>query len=226
MMARPTPDDVRTELDRAVDSAESRGYDVPMSHAHELPPRPTYADIEALPAHVVGEILGGELFASPRPAVPHAQASSRLGTLLGGPFDLGLDGPGGWHIVDEPELSLGVDPDFDPVVPDLAGWRVETLPELPDAARMTVNPQWVCEILSPRTRRTDRVLKLPFYARAGVDHAWLVDPAAETLEVYARQGDTWLLAGSHSSDDVVRAVPFDAVPLSLSWLWGRRPTEP
>lgn len=196
-----------------------------MSHAFETD-RPTYADIEALPPNVVGEILGGEIFVSPRPATPHARAAIAVGSLLFNSFEMGVGGPGGWHFLFEPELSLGVDTDFDPVVPDLAGWRVETLPEIPSVAQMTVAPQWVCEVLSPRTQRADRVLKLPFYGRAGVGHVWLVDPLAETLEVYALRDGAWLLAGSHSADDVVRAEPFDAVPLALCWLWGRRPPEP
>jgi len=197
-----------------------------MSRSDQRHPRPTYADIEALPPHVNGEILAGELVVSPRPAPPHARAASKLTVLLGGPFDLGIGGPGGWQILVEPELSLGVDPDYDPVIPDLAGWRLEVMPGLPETAQFKVCPQWVCEVLSPSTQRADRILKLPFYARAGVDHVWLVDPIAESLEVFARQGSTWLLAGSHSGDEVVHAAPFDAVPLSLSWLWGRRPPEP
>lgn len=196
-----------------------------MSHAYEIQHRPTYADVAALPSNVVGEILGGELFVSPRPAGPHTQVASILGGLLVQPFWLRIGGPGGWLIVDEPELSLGVDPGFDPVVPDLAGWRLEVMPEVPSTAQFTVCPQWVCEVLSPSTQRADRVLKLPFYGRAGVAHAWLVDPVAETLEVFALRDGVWSIAGSHSGDDVVRAAPFDAVPLALSWLWGRRPPE-
>ena len=197
-----------------------------MSHAYEATHTATYADIEALPAHVVGEILGGELFVSPRPAIPHATAASALGALLGPAFWMGKGGPGGWQILYEPELSLGVDPGFDPVVPDLAGWRIEVMPERLETAQVAIVPQWVCEILSPSTQRADRVLKLPFYGRAGVAHVWLVDPIAETLEVFALHDDAWVLAGSHSGDDVVRAAPFDVVPLALSWLWGRRPPEP
>jgi len=196
-----------------------------MSHAHETPQGPTYADIEALPPNVVGEILDGELFVSPRPATPHARASSALGALLMPPFSFGVAGPGGWQILDEPELSLGVDPKYDPVVPDLAGWRVDVMPEIPSVAQLKVCPQWVCEVLSPSTQRADRVLKLPFYGRAGVEHTWLVDPVAETLEVFALRNGAWVIAGSHSGDDVVTAPPFDAVPLALSWLWGRRPPE-
>jgi len=197
-----------------------------MSHAAEQRPAgPTYDDIEALPPGVNGEILAGELVASPRPAGPHTTAASALGMLLGPPFALGLGGPGGWVILDEPELSLGVDPRFDPVIPDLAGWRVEAMPERVMTAQFDIVPAWVCEVVSPSTQRHDRVLKLPFYARAGVRHAWLVDPIAETLEVYALESGRWVVAGSHSADDVVRAAPFDAVEISLSWLWGRTPPE-
>src|SRR4029453_12173211 len=46
----------------------------------------TYADLEALPEHLVGEIIDGDLFVSPRPAVPHAAASSAIGVDIGGPF--------------------------------------------------------------------------------------------------------------------------------------------
>ena len=187
---------------------------------------PTYADIEALPPHVVGEILGGELVVSPRPAPRHANAASVLGMLVGTPFRLGIGGPGGWHILDEPELSLGVDPRFDPVVPDLAGWRLETMPRLPETAQFKVIPDWVCEVMSPGTQRRDRVLKLPFYGRAGVHHVWLVDPHAQTLEVYRLAGGLWQLAGAFGGDDLVRAEPFDGVELPLAALWPRPETDP
>ncbi|RKG79819.1 Uma2 family endonuclease, partial [Corallococcus terminator] len=49
----------------------------------------TYADLEALPDHVVGEIIAGELYASPRPSAPHVTAASHLVMAVGGPFDLG-----------------------------------------------------------------------------------------------------------------------------------------
>ncbi len=111
--------------------------------------RPTYADIEALPPHVVGEIIAGELVVSPRPAPRHANAASTLGMLLGPPYRFGSGGPGGWWLEFEPELHLGVDADYDPIVPDLAGWRIERMPTLPEAASFEVVPDWVCEVLSP-----------------------------------------------------------------------------
>ncbi len=197
-----------------------------MAHASEPRARPTYADIEALPSNVVGEILGGELVVSPRPAGRHAGASSQLGASLIPPWSRGIGGPGGWRILDEPELSLGVDPDYDPVVPDLAGWRIESMPEGYVTAQAHTVPQWVCEVISPSTRQRDRVLKVPFYARAGVQHVWLVDPIDETLEVYALHDGRYVLAGSYAGDAVVRAEPFDAIELELCWLWDRPPEKP
>jgi Uma2 family endonuclease len=200
-----------------------------MSHAVRPAPlakQATYADIEALPPNMVGEILAGELHASPRPAGPHTEAASLLGALLMPPFRLGQGGPGGWRILHEPELSLGVDPAYDPVVPDLAGWRIESMPERVETAQFHTTPQWVCEVISPSSLRKDRFLKLPFYARAGVAHAWLVDPLNETLEVFALDGNTWRVVGLHQGDATIHAEPFDAVPLCLTWLWGRTPPEP
>lgn len=187
--------------------------------------RPTYADIEALPAHVVGEILAGELVVSPRPALPHANAASTAGALLNVAFQLGIGGPGGWWIVDEPELSLKLDPRFDPVVPDIAGWRRETTPTLPLAAQHDVAPDWVCEVLSPSTQRHDRVLKVPFYGRAEVKHCWLVDPIAQTLEVLRLEAGRWVLIAAHGGDETVRAEPFDAIELPLASLWDRGENE-
>lgn len=191
------------------------------------PTRPTRADVDALPAHLVGEILGGELIASPRPAPAHSRAATALASLVFGPYDLGVGGPGGWWILAEPELNLGVDPAFDPVVPDLAGWRRDAVPSLPLTAQHTSTPDWVCEVVSPSTQRRDRVLKVPFYARAGVRHLWLVDPLAQTLEVYALREAHWLLIGAWGGDDKgVRAAPFEAVALDLGVLWDCGPPAP
>ena len=71
--------------------------------------RATYADIEALPETMIGEIIDGELYVQPRPAGPHTNATSNLGGMLFGPFRMGNGGPGGWIILDEPELHLGAD---------------------------------------------------------------------------------------------------------------------
>ncbi|MDE0716579.1 MAG: Uma2 family endonuclease, partial [Rhodospirillaceae bacterium] len=108
----------------------------------------TYQDVIDAPAHMVAEVVEGALHTHPRPAMPHARASSVLGGKIGDPFDFGEGGPGGWWIVFEPELHLGEDI----VVPDIAGWRRARMAEFPDTAFVTLAPDWVCEVLSPSTR--------------------------------------------------------------------------
>ncbi len=179
-----------------------------------------YEDLLKLPEHLVGEILDGELHTHPRPAPRHARAYSVLGGRIGNAFDFGSEGPGGWWILDEPELHFGEDV----VVPDLAGWRRERMPQLPETPWFELAPDWVCEILSPSTARVDRVLKMPLYARKGVQHLWLLDPDLRTLEVYQldSSGDLprWLLLESLGGDAPVRQPPFEAVEFSLGTLWG------
>jgi Uma2 family endonuclease len=176
---------------------------------------PQYGDLLDLPDHVVGEIVDGELYVNPRPAAPHARASSILGTEITGPFDRGRGGPGGWWILFEPELHLGADV----LVPDLAGWRRERMPTIPDVAFFEIPPDWICEVVSPRTVRLDRTRKMPAYARHGVSFLWIVDPVAKTLEAFVLHDGSWKLESAHGGDDTVRAVPFDAIELDLSLLW-------
>ncbi len=176
----------------------------------------TYADIEALPDHLLGEIIDGELIVSPRPSPIHIRCASDLGALLGPPFSFGRGGPGGWWILDEPEFHLGKDV----LVPDLAGWRRERMPELPDAAWFEVAPDWVCEVLSPSTSRFDRGEKIGVYAREEVAHLWLLDPLARTLEVFRLAEAGWILVAVHTEGPRVRAEPFEAVELDLELLWG------
>lgn len=178
---------------------------------------PSYQDILSLPEHLVGEILAGELHTHPRPAPRHTRAYSVLGGNLGDAFDWGSGGPGGWWILDEPELHLGADI----IVPDLAGWRRERMQTLPETAWFELTPDWACEILSPATERTDRAVKMPIYAREKVGHLWLVDPDARTLEVYRLQDDGhWLLLTTLQEDEAVQQPPFEAVSFPLGRLWG------
>jgi Uma2 family endonuclease len=175
-----------------------------------------YAELEKLPPNVVGEIVGGELYVSPRPASPHARASSRLNQRLE-PFDRGGGQPGGWVSLFEPELHLGEDV----LVPDLAGWRRERMPEMPDIVGFTLAPDWLCEVLSPSTKALDRARKMAVYAREGVRHLWLVDPEPRTLEVYRLENGRWSLLGTHVGAVTVHAEPFEALALELGVLWER-----
>jgi Uma2 family endonuclease len=175
----------------------------------------TYEDLFDLPENIVGEIVSGRLITHPRPAPKHAVAYSILGYELQGPFDRGRNGPGGWWILDEPEIHIG----GDILVPDIAGWRRERMPKLPETAWFDLTPDWLCEILSPSTARVDRVEKLPIYARWGVKHVWLVDPDLRTLEAFENVDGRWLLIATLKDDDSVSLPPFDAISFSLGGLW-------
>ena len=177
----------------------------------------TYEDLRALPDNVIGEILDGELHVQPRPASLHALAAATLGGDLSVSFHRGRGGPGGWILLHEPELHLG----RDVLVPDLAGWRRERMPEVPDAPFFTLAPDWACEVLSPSTSRTDRAKKRPICAREGVKHLWLVDPAAHTLEIFRLDAEGYRLVTTFEGEEKVRAEPFDAIELELGALWAR-----
>lgn len=176
----------------------------------------TYDDLVKLPDLYVAEIVSGELHASPRPSFKHVDAGSRLGIVLGPPFQQGRGGPGGWRILDEPELHFG----RDVLVPDLAGWWRIRMPTVPDAAYSSLAPDWVCEILSPSTALFDRTHKLGIYARESVPFAWLIDPIARTLEVLRLDAGGWSMVTSHAGDDVVPAAPFADIDFDLRALWG------
>ena len=187
--------------------------------AYDTGRRPaTYQDVLDAPPHRVAEILDGELVLSPRPALPHAAASSGLGSDVHGLFHRkpgGSRGPGGWWILDEPELHLGEQI----LVPDLAGWRRERMPTIPRTAFATLAPDWVCEVLSPSTCRIDRILKTRIYAEHAVSWLWMVDPIAETLEVFELREGFWSLVQVFEGSSVVRARPFDAVELEMERWW-------
>ena len=175
----------------------------------------TYDDLIKIPDNLVAEIVGGELHASPRPAPRHSVAETIIGTLIAGPFHLGRGGPGGWWILQAPELHLAADV----VVPDFAGWRRARMPSPPETAYIELAPDWVCEVLSPSTASLDRTRKLAVYARERVAHSWLVDPVARTLEVLRLEADRWVIVSSHAGRESVRAEPFSVVELALSDLW-------
>ncbi|MFH1464038.1 MAG: Uma2 family endonuclease [Pseudomonadota bacterium] len=188
--------------------------EVPMSEPARSPV--SYDDVLQAPPEQVAEILAGELVLSPRPRSDHALAAGAMGADLAA-FGLRRrgGGPGGWWILPEPELHLG--PDV--IVPDLAGWRRERMPDFPVVTAFTLVPDWVCEILSRGTARRDRGVKMEIYGRSGVVHVWLVDPAERLLEVYRRAEPFWARIGAWGDDARVRAEPFDAVELDLSGWW-------
>lgn len=181
--------------------------------AHHL--KSLYSAVEALPAGVTGEIIDGQLYAMPRPSGRHGLATSSLGADLFGPFSRGRGGPGGWWIIDEPEVHFVRDEEL--AVPDLGGWRRECMAQVPDDQRFEVVPDWICEVASKSTASYDRNVKMPLYARYGVRHAWLVDVVAERLEAYELHDGAWRGIGVFDGSEPIRVAPFEAVEIAPPW---------
>lgn len=176
---------------------------------------PNYEDILNLPEHLVGEIINGRLDVHPRPAPKHALTSSALGIEIGSLFRGHSGREDGWWIIDEPELHIG----GHILVPDLAGWRKQRMPKLPETAWFETVPDWICEILSPSTIKIDRSEKMPIYAELGVAFLWLIDPILQTLEVYQLIDGHWSLQQTLKDAEPVSAPPFAAHTFPLSNLW-------
>jgi Uma2 family endonuclease len=163
------------------------------------------------------EVIRGVEMMSPRPAPPHALVASTLGALLLPLYQHGRGGgPGGWWILDEPELHLG----NEELAPDLAGWRRSRLPRLPEEAYFVLAPDWICEVLSPSTEEVDRTEKLDIYAEHGVRYVWLASPLLRILEVYRlEESGSYLRLKTYRGRRLVKAEPFDALPLDLGLVW-------
>jgi Uma2 family endonuclease len=92
-----------------------------------------------------------------------------------------------------------------------------------DEAFFRLPPDWLCEVLSPRTHKIDRLKKLPIYAAVGVEYVWLVDPRDRRLDVHRRAKRSWTLVASYRGNARVRVPPFEDSVLPLSRLWEGRP---
>lgn len=180
------------------------------------------AELDRLPPNVKGEIIAGELYVMPRPRPRHARANAFLGHHIGGAFDFGEGGPGGWIVLVEPGIEL---PDAAEVAPDLAGWKRERFAWPPEGEPVRLVPDWVAEVLSPSNAAFDRKIKFPFYARVGVSWLWVVDPRDQTIEIRRLDGPHYRIVATFAGDEPMRAEPFDAIEIPLGRLWvdGDRP---
>jgi Uma2 family endonuclease len=185
----------------------------------------TYQALLELDGDVRAEILDGELVVSPAPLPKHSNSQGALRRFIGGPFhdDDGHGGPGGWWIFVEVDIQLAL---HDVVRPDLSGWRRERLPRPGNERPITVVPDWVCEIVSPRGVARDRVKKRRLYAKHGVRHYWIVDPDARTLEALVLEGEHWKEVGAWDEDAVARIAPFAEIELEVGRLFLPRDADP
>lgn len=172
-----------------------------------------YEQIRALPEHLTGEILEpGVLRTMSRPGRRHRRAAKLCAQSLQR-FDADAGGTGWWI---EPEAEI-LFPGGRLLVPDLCGFRVERVPELPDQNPLSILPDWCCEVLSPHTARDDVTIKLPLYARSGVQWTWIVDPMRRLVEVFETVSGRPALTATAKDDEPVVLPPFDGELVVGGW---------
>jgi len=180
----------------------------------------TLADLEALPDGTKGELIDGVLYAMTRPRGPHQSVAGRIHSDFEPPFKRGRGGSGGWWILPEPGISLPGAPE---VSPDVASWHRSRLPKLPPDRAIDVVPDWVCEVLSPTTRRYNKLVKAPYYARIGVAWMWRVDLEVQVLTVHQLHAGQWLEVGVYSDETDTRIAPFAEVAVDVHARWPEAP---
>jgi len=191
----------------------------PMSAARKFA---TYDDLKCLSEDIHAEIISGSIVTMPSPRPRHSNVQGSLRRHIGGPFhdDDGFGGPGGWWIFTDVDVEFGP---HDVVRPDVVGVRRERLVH-PDVLPLPIVPDWICEVLSPSNESHDRVTKKNLYARHGVRHYWIVDPAIRILEAFELRNGLWVNIGSYDENDTPRIAPFEAVELTIARMFLPRPT--
>jgi Uma2 family endonuclease len=168
------------------------------------------------------ELIDGSLEDRGATSGEHGTAQYKL-SVYTGPFDRRPGGrwPGGWWFATEVDVYF--DPD-NTLKPDVAGWRRDRAPARPRGVPIMVRPDWVCEVLSSN-KRNDLVKKKRVYHRHQVPNYWIVDPEQETLLVYRWGADGYTEILVAERGDVVRAEPFEAIPLQVGVLFGDEEDE-
>ncbi len=158
------------------------------------------------------EVIDGELYMTPSPTCDHQTVVTHLGTILTNHvLTHGL----GRVLLAPMDVVLT---ETNVVQPDIVYLRAGRVPPR-GAKNIASAPDLVVEVISPSSAEDDRGVKMRVYARYGVPHYWIVDPDAQTLEMYILSAGAYTLAGRFSGADAATTTLFPGLSISLDRLW-------
>jgi len=105
------------------------------------------------------------------------------------------------------------------VMPDLQYFVAKTARTLPEEGLAQGRPDLAIEVVSPTSRRYDRVVKLAWYAKIGVPEYWIVDPEERSLERYLLQGEALVLVETAREDALFAPATLAGLRIPLRELW-------
>lgn len=181
----------------------------------------TVDDLIALGEDTRVELIHGEFFDKEQELAPvedHARPQLLLGAWVARRFNRAPGGrwPGGWWFATELHVRYTTKNVF---CHDLVGYRLERKPP-GGGFPLETRPDWVCELISPGHARRDRVAKLNVLQACGVPHYWLLDHREGILQIFRHEPAGYLLVGTASPGETIRAKPFDAVELRTDVIFG------
>lgn len=161
------------------------------------------------------ELSEGSIIMSPRPPLIHQEISKRFTRLLDDHL------PGGMRTL--PKIEVTTSTSFPPSVRDPDITVIREAAFKPSATRVpAADVVLVVEIVSPGSRSMDHVMKLYEYAKAGIEHYWIVDAEAPTGEwflAYRLDGDVYRPVAALDGDHAVVHEPAE-VRFTLGELTG------
>jgi Uma2 family endonuclease len=164
------------------------------------------------------EYLGGEVYVSPTPSFAHQFTARELFLQLERYFDA----PHGMPQVFFAPLAVILH-DTPPADAEIAVPDLLVVEDQSTLAQRGVNgaPLVSVEIISPSKPSLDRKVKFERYAANSVQHYWMIDPIAETMECYRLVEAQYVLHALGTGDEKLDVPAFPGLRIDLSLLWDR-----
>jgi Uma2 family endonuclease len=181
--------------------------------ASKIEPLLTVADLEAFPDDDGNryELIGGELFVSRAPGIPHQRVLQNLQIglsdyLKANPIGILVPGAG------------AIFSDYDAVIPDLAFVRNERWDQVVTGEKFTGALDLIIEILSPgnQNRKRDLSAKRQLYSKYGVEEYWIVDPENFSVLIFRLQGQTLEEIATLTGEDEISSASLPSLKLKVS----------